>query len=70
MRNLFNNIMFAIMVIVFAIVIWFFFVYILILVGIVILLFVVGVIPVEVTYKDGTKEKYKIGDVIKLWRSK
>jgi hypothetical protein len=74
MKNLFDTIMTIIMVMVFGVIIWFFFVYMLIIGAVVFcvafLAFVFGVIPVNVTFEDGTKRQYRISDVIELWRSR
>lgn len=69
-KKIFDWFLIAIGVIAFCVAVWFFFVFFAIVFGIAFLAFVFGVIPVDVTYRDGTKKKYRIGDVIKLWRSK
>lgn len=48
-----------------------FFVIIFVVVFVIALLaFIFGMIPIDVTHADGTKKKYYIGDVIRLWKSK
>jgi hypothetical protein len=65
MKNFIEILLLIAIVVGSTILLWFFMFYILITIGVLFMLFAIGVIPVEVTHRDGTVQKYKILDLIK-----
>lgn len=72
MKNLLNDILFYTILIggvaLLLVFIWFAFMYILVFLILIFVLFGLNIIPITVTHKDGSEEKFKLVDLIKKIR--